>query len=177
MDERQRASPQQACKWSALLFPPNSCTLTEAYLGWNSHRAQKGLRELWSHNMSTCGLEWCRSAAGAYAKLYLRPFGYLPWVLWESSNWSHDTKLLMWRGPASSHGPLYFSFLLPKAQDQTKMSTAIMVGPVSCSEVDALCLISIAAFIGPSPHQMILVIEGKKKRGVLLWLPYAYEHV
>lgn len=57
------------------------------------------------------------------------------------------------------------------------MSTATMVGPVSCSEVDALCLISIAAFIGPSPHQTILVIEGKKKRGVLLWLPYAYEHV
>lgn len=57
------------------------------------------------------------------------------------------------------------------------MSTATMEGPFSCSEVDALCLISIAAFIGPSPYQMIPVIEEKKKSGVLLWLPYAYEHV
>lgn len=57
--------------------------------------------------------------------------------------------------------PLY-CFLLPKAQEPDQTPTAIMVGPFSCSEVYALCLISIAAFIGP-PYPPDVSGDGRKE--------------
>lgn len=59
--------------------------------------------------------------------------------------------------------PLYFCFLLPRAQGPDQTPTAIMVGPFSCSEVNALCLISIAAFIGPPRYAPDVSGDGRKE--------------
>lgn len=75
---------------------------------------------------------------------------------------------------APNHVPLYLCFLLPMAQDHTKTPIALTGGLFSCSEVDALHLISIAAFT--LPLRCFRVMRRKKSR-VLLLLPYTYEHV
>lgn len=58
--------------------------------------------------------------------------------------------------------PLYLCLLLPMAHDQTKTLFALMVGLFSCSEVDALHLISIAAFTLPPPPPDV---SGKGREG------------
>lgn len=68
--------------------------------------------------------------------------------------------LLGKQGLLSVMSPSTLVFCFLRLRDQTKTPTALTGGPFSYSEVDTLCLISIASFIDP-PAKVFLVIEGK----------------
>lgn len=85
--------------------------------------------------------------------------------------------LLGKQGVLSVMSPSTLVFCFLRLRDQTKTPTALTGGPISYSEVNALCLISIASFIDPTPRRQGVSGDRRGGGGVLLLLPYAYEHV
>lgn len=73
--------------------------------------------------------------------------------------------LLGKQGVLSVMSPSTLVFCFLRLRDQTKTPTALTGGPISYSEVNALCLISIASFIDHPHHPRRQGVSGDRRGG------------